>query len=64
MSGDYTSVKLTEAVAQSTGRRHCRSCGMDKPADGGKWRVARDGIRRWRCQQCTERKNPSWGDAR
>ena len=49
--------KLNETAIKLTGERHCRSCDKYKPAEGGRWRIAANGRRIWRCKACANRQN-------
>ena len=43
--------RMREAVAESTGERHCSYCNKFKTTVGGKWKQVRH-QRRWMCEPC------------
>jgi hypothetical protein len=38
-------------------KRFCTACQLDKPVDGGEWKVGK--IKRWVCKICTARMSMS-----
>lgn len=52
-----TNARLNERVVEETGERHCRSCDHFRKTEGGRWRVASNGRRIWRCKACANRQN-------
>jgi len=46
-------IKISEKIASDLGVRYCTSCNLTRAAEGGKWIVYDNGLRRrWKCGSC------------
>ena len=49
--------KMREAVAQTTGQRHCAYCNQYRPLEGGRWRLTKT-AKKWMCSRCVDIRRP------
>lgn len=48
-------VKINDNIANDFGVRYCTNCNLTRNAEGGKWIVYANGLRRrWKCAGCVD----------